>query len=96
MQFSDVIGFDWDKVNTNKNRKHRVEDREAEEAFFDRRSVVYRDVLHSQVEKRYILIGQTSQERLIYVIFTYRDSKVRIVSARDTNRKEDKFYEKRA
>lgn len=96
MQFSEVIEFDWDKGNTSKNRKHQVEDREAEEAFFDRRSVIYRDVLHSQVEERYVLIGQTSQARLLYVIFTYRDDKVRIVSARDIKRKENKFYEKRA
>lgn len=88
--------FEWDRGNREKNKKHHVTDREAEEAFFDEQKAIYRDVFHSKTEERFILLGKTRQERLLYVIFTKRRSKVRIISARDTNRKEVRLYEKAA
>jgi len=88
--------FDWDKGNIGKNKKHDVDEKESEEAFFDKKRVIYNDSLHSYVEKRYILIGKTKNRRLLYIVFTYRNRKrkIRIISARDVNKKEVKFYEK--
>lgn len=82
------IEFEWDKGNKEKNKKHRVEDNEAEEPFFDEQKVIYRDTLHSKTEKRFVLLGKTKRKRLLYVIFTMRNEKVRIISARDVNKKE--------
>lgn len=88
--------FEWDKGNIDKNKKHRVSERETEQVFFDDRKVIYKDALHSKLEKRMIVLGKTKDERLLYIVFTTRNSKIRIISARDINKKEVKFYEKTA
>ncbi len=88
-----VFDFVWDKGNIEKNRKHNVEDKEAEEAFLDENKIIFKDVLHSQVEKRFILLGKTRRNRLLYIAFTQTGDKIRIISARDINRKEVHLYE---
>lgn len=89
--------FIWDKGNIDKNwEKHGVANKESEEAFFDEAKVIYKDVFHSRVEERFILLGKTKENRLLYVVYTIRREKIRIISARDINNKERKFYEKNA
>lgn len=94
--FKKPLEFDWDKGNTTKNLKHGVQDKEAEEPFLDKNKAIYKDPLHSKTEGRYILIGKTKKKRLLYTVFTMRGKKVRIISTRDINKKEVKFYEKAA
>ncbi|MFV1917421.1 MAG: CopG family antitoxin [Patescibacteria group bacterium] len=68
------------------------------EAFLDEDKVILKDVLHSKDEERFILLGKTSKGRLLYVVFTMRGEnkeKVRIISARDINKKEVSLYEKK-
>ncbi len=93
---SKVLQFEWDSGNSNKNNlKHVVEDWECEEVFFDSKKVMYKDKLHSSNEQRFILLGKTKGERLLYIVFTTRDEKIRVISARDiTKRKEIELYEK--
>lgn len=91
-----VFEFEWDKGNIDKNKKHNVENQECEQAFFDENKVVYKDVLHSDTEERFVLIGKTESKRYLYIIFTYRRRKVRVISARDINKKEVKLYEEAA
>lgn len=90
------LQFDWDSGNSSKNKRgHNVEDWECEEVFFDPMKVMLRDKLHSGQEERRILLGRTRQERLLYLVFTIRNEKVRLISARDvTKRKEIELYEK--
>jgi len=52
--------------------------------------------LHSQVEERFIILGKTRKDRLLYVVLTKRANKIRIISARDINKKERYIYEKAA
>lgn len=91
----ELLEFEWDKGNTGKNKKHQVDDREAEEVFFDPKKVIFRDVLHSEKEKRFIIIGKTKKERLLFVVFTIGNKKIRIISARSINKKEVYLYEKK-
>ena len=91
-----VYEFEWDKGNINKNIKHKVEDKEAEEVFFDENKVIYKDILHSNKEKRYLLLGKTKVKRLLFIVFTQRKNKIRIISARKINKKEVYLYEKKA
>jgi uncharacterized DUF497 family protein len=89
-----LLEFIWDKGNINKNwGKHKVKDSECEEVFFDSNKVILKDVLHSENEDRMIILGETRERRLLFVVFTVRDKKARIISARDINRKERKLYE---
>ncbi len=89
-----VIEFEWDKGNIGKNLKHNVEDNETEEVFLDEDKVVYKDKLHSLTEERFIVLGKTKKDRLLYIAFTKRKNKVRVISARDINKKEVELYEK--
>lgn len=71
--------------------KHRVTNTECEEVFFDPHKRVLQEVLRggaSGQEKRSIVIGRTKEERTLYIVFTFRREKVRVISARDLNRKE--------
>ncbi|MBU1129714.1 BrnT family toxin [Patescibacteria group bacterium] len=89
------IIFQWDKSNINKNfLKHQVSDTECEEVFFDNEKKIKKDPLHSKKEKRYILLGKTKKQRLLFIVFTTRKQKIRIISARDINKREIKLYEK--
>ena len=91
----DIKGFIWDKGNIDKNWKtHRVANTESEEVFFDENKAVLKDVLHSGKEERFIILGKTGKSRLLFVVFIVRRKKIRIISARDTNKKERKLYEK--
>ena len=91
------LEFQWDTGNTGKNfKKHKVQDREAEEPFFDKKRKIYKDILHSEKEERSILIGKTKKKRLLYEVFTVRDKRLRIISSRDINKKEVVMYEKKA
>ncbi len=92
-----VFEFEWDKGNIDKNLdKHGIENKEAEEVFFDENKVIHKDKLHSKHEKRFTILGKTKENRLLYVIFTKRGKRIRIISARDINKKEVNLYEKAA
>jgi len=90
----DVFEFEWDKGNIGKNKKHKVEDKEAEEVFLDEGKVILKDKLHSQKEERFIILGKTKKDRLLYLVFARRKKNIRIISARDINKKEVLLYEK--
>lgn len=88
------LAFDWDPGNTDKNRKHGVIDKEAEEPFFDTKKKTFPDRLHSGTEERFRIIGKTRKGRLLFIAFTIRKGIIRIISARDANTKEVPLYEK--
>jgi len=94
LSLKEILEFVWDKGNIGKNKKHNVADREAEEVFFDEDKKIYKDILHSMQEERYILLGETKKRRPLYTVFTIRDKKIRIISSRDVNKKEVGLYEK--
>ncbi|MCX6792072.1 MAG: BrnT family toxin [Candidatus Gottesmanbacteria bacterium] len=91
------IAFLWDRGNSKKNeQKHGVSDQEAEEPFFDKKRKIFTDRLHSGKEERFRIVGKTKNHRLLFVAFTIRKGCVRIISARDINKKEVCLYEKTA
>lgn len=92
--FEDDLEFEWDEGNIGKNKKHDVEDGEAEQPFFDMGKKIFQDELHSGRELRYRIVGKTSKGRLLFIAFTKRRGKIRIISARDINKKEVGLYEK--
>lgn len=91
------IKFIWDRGNEIKNSlKHHVTNDEAEEIFFDSNSKLFKDKIHSQTEDRYLILGKTKKNRLLFIVFTIRQKKIRVISARDINKKERGLYEKEA
>ncbi|OGK26330.1 hypothetical protein A2954_06200 [Candidatus Roizmanbacteria bacterium RIFCSPLOWO2_01_FULL_37_12] len=91
-----AVEFDWDKGNVEKNLKHDVTDKEAEEVFFDEKRYIFKDKIHSGNEERFRILGKTNLGRLLFIAFTIRKNKIRIISARDINKKEVYLYEKKA
>lgn len=94
MDFSNIIGFDWDEDNFYKNiGKHNVFDTEAEQIFFNHPLVVKHDFKHSQKEERFYALGKTNHDRLLFIAFTIRSDKIRIISAREMTEREVRVYE---
>jgi len=88
-----IEGFDWDQGNIEKNwERHKVSFIDCEEVFFNRPLVVAEDTRHSKSEGRYYALGKTNDGRHLFIVFTIRNNKIRVISARDMNRKERKVY----
>jgi len=87
-------GFEWDEHNAINNwQKHNVTQSECEEIYFNRPLVVADDIKHSSKESRFYALGHTDAGRLLFVVFTVRQDLIRVISARDMNRKERKVYQ---
>ena len=92
-RFENIIGFEWDTGNVDKNLfKHNVTNKECEEVFLNQPLCIESDEKHSLAENRYLCFGKSYEGRLLTIIFTIRKNLIRIVSARDQNKKERKFY----
>ena len=52
------------------------------------------DDKHSQEESRFKVMGYTDENRQLFIVFMKRDNLVRVISARDMNKKEETIYEK--
>ena len=90
---SRCIGFDWDDGNLLKNwEKHGVSALECEQVFFNHPVVTIPDVLHSSYEARFYALGKSDAGKHLFIVFTVRNNLIRIISARDMNRKERKLF----
>jgi uncharacterized DUF497 family protein len=95
---SDVLakctGFEWDKHNSEKIKtKHGVTPVECEQVFFNLPVIAGDDEKHSETENRFYVLGQTDAHRLLFLVFTVRRDKLRVISARDMNKKERRAYQ---
>jgi uncharacterized protein len=73
--------------------KHDVSFEEAETVFDDPLYVDFYDPDHSKNEERYLIVGQSSQKRLLIVSYTERGDSIRLISAREVTRSEREAYE---
>jgi uncharacterized DUF497 family protein len=90
---SKFLGFDWDDGNLLKNwERHRVSASECEQVFFNRPLLTTPDVLHSSEEARYYTLGKSDSGKLLFIVFTVSNNLIRVISARDMNRKEREAY----
>jgi len=67
---------------------------ECEQVFFNQPLITHQDEKHSIIEPRYYALGQTDTYRKLFIVFTIRNSLLRVISARDMNRRERKEYER--
>ncbi len=86
--------FEWDENKAAKNlSKHQVSFDEAKTVFDDPLYIDFYDPDHSEDEDRYLIVGQSTQGRLLIVSYTERGNSVRLISAREVTRKERRVYE---
>jgi uncharacterized DUF497 family protein len=96
ISLAQIVGFDWDEGNSRKSAdEHDVSQAEAESIFFGDPLILVEDSKHSKEERRFHALGQTVQGRALHVSFTLRENEtlIRVISARDMNRKERQLYE---
>lgn len=86
-------GFEWDEGNAPKvMTRQNVSSGECEQAFFVEPFVVVFDARHSSKEGRWQALGQTTAGRGLFLVFTIRGTLIRVIAARDMNRKEREVY----
>ena len=86
--------FEWDERKAKRNlSKHGVSFDEASTVFGDTSSVTIDDPLHSAREYRCVTLGHSLKGRLLVVVHTNRNERIRIISARPATRRERDTYE---
>ena len=86
--------FEWDSRKAAQNsRKHGVSFPEAATVFFDPQAITFDDPDHSDDEDRFITIGHSSSDRLLFIAHGDRGDRVRIISARKATKRETHEYE---
>jgi uncharacterized protein len=86
--------FEWDENKAAINLlKHQVSFGEAKTVFDDPLYVDFYDPDHSDDEERYLIIGESSQGRLLIISYTERGNSIRLISAREVTRSEREVYE---
>jgi len=86
--------FEWDLKKAARNlKKHGVSFEESVTVFYDPLSATFDDPDHSAGERRYITIGFSSRNRLLFVSHSERGEALRIISARPATAHERKRHE---
>ena len=86
------LKFIWDSEKAEKNyQKHKIKFEDAALVFFDENRIDEFDELHSDFEDRYKIIGRV--KKILAVIYTEREDRNRIISARRADKDEvDNYY----
>lgn len=91
-----MIKFEWDEAKATANlKKHHVSFEEAKSVFFDEFGVQFFDHDHSAGEDRFLMLGISSNAKLLIVCHCERDQGaiIRIISARKATKREGAFYQ---
>ena len=87
--------FEWDPIKAASNaKKHKVTFEVAKTVFFDDFAVQFFDEEHSSDDDRFLLLGMSSDARLLLVCHCEREDGdvIRIISARKATESEAQFY----
>ncbi len=90
-----VVVFDWDQNNLNKIRAHRIKVNEVEQALSHDPILTYEQ--DADGESRYVYYAETDRGRLMAIVLTERESKIRVITAYDLDAGQKRDYlERRA
>ena len=92
-----MIKFEWDSVKAAANiKKHGISFEEAQSVFYDEFAIQFFDEDHSSYEERFLLLGMSTEARLLLVCHCEREAGhvIRIISARRATKRESKFYKR--
>lgn len=85
------LEFEWDEEkNTINKKKHKISFEIAKEIFHDENRIEVYDKTHSIEEDRYNTIGLVND--VLFVVYTERKEKIRLISARLASEKERRLY----
>ena len=86
-----IYDFDWDEINLEHIAEHDVEDYEVEEV------ILFNKPIYRKGRKNnYLAYGVTEEGRYLFIVFSTKGhGLIRIITARDMDKKERKYYKKR-
>jgi len=86
-----MLQYEWDahKAQVNLN-KHKIAFADAVSAFADDDAITISD--EHPDENRFILLGKDGLGRVLVVVFTFREERIRIISARKASQSEIREY----
>lgn len=90
-----MIKFEWNPAKAASNlKKHGVSFIEAQSVFYDEFALQFFDAKSSDTEDRFLMLGMSSEAKLLLVCHCERDSghTIRIISARKATNNERKHY----
>lgn len=89
------MDVEWDPGKARSNiRKHGISFSDAQTVLYDRLALSMED-RSAEGENRYLTVGSDAMNRIIVVCYTYRNMKVRLISARRATKLERNAYEER-
>jgi len=87
------VSFEWDPAKAAANlEKHGVDFADAVSVLSDDFALTVQDP-DSESEERFVSLGTDAYERLLVVVYTWRDERIRIISARRATGRERRRYE---
>ena len=87
--------FEWDPKRARLISQSTRSFEEASTVFNDPLSRTFDDPDHSIDEQRFIIIGHSDKNRLLFVCHTDDEKLVRLISARDVTNAERKYHEEK-
>lgn len=85
--------FEWDnEKNISNKEKHKIGFEEAALVFDDPFHIELYDSVHSDKEDRFLAIGTVMNILIVLVVYTERNDRLRIISARPATNKEKELY----
>jgi uncharacterized DUF497 family protein len=90
-----MIKFEYDLAKAAANlKKHNVSFEEAQSVFYDDFAVQFYDEENSEIEERFLMLGLSSEAKLLLVCHCERErgNTIRLISARKATRSESKYY----
>jgi uncharacterized DUF497 family protein len=91
--YHDDVSFEWDPAKARANAdKHRIEFADAVAVFDDGSAVTIADD-DSEDEERWVTIGRDAFDRILVVVYTWRGTNIRLISAWKASRREQREYE---
>lgn len=90
-----MIKFEYNLAKAAANlKKHNVSFEEAQSVFYDDFAVQFYDEENSEIEERFLMLGLSSEAKLLLVCHCERErgNTIRLISARKATRSESKYY----
>ena len=92
--YNEKIIFEWDEEKNRKNfEKHGFSFDDAEEVF-NSPTITFVDERYNYDEVRQVTLG-AYKERIVFIVYTLRENRIRLISMRKANAREQKIYQKR-
>jgi hypothetical protein len=86
--------FEWDDTKANSNlKKHGIDFLDAVSIFLDPLRLEWLDDRRKYGEDRFRTIGTESKGHVLHVVYTEREGRIRIISARLATRREREAYD---